>query len=108
MRASCRLFARRWIRPVPLAVGLLLVAAAFSATAVAQFVAPALAGLGSAGKWVLRPVEGGLQQALLDNLRSIGAAGRRKVGGRRRRTTRRVLPDAQPGRALRALPGWRR
>ena len=81
--AGLGLFARRWIRPVPLAVGLLLVAAAFSATAVVQFVAPALAGLGNAGKWVvLRPLEGGLQQALLDNLRSIGAvASARSVAG---------------------------
>ncbi len=75
VRASCGLLARRWIRPVPVAVGLLLVAAAFSATAVVQFVAPAVAGLGSAGtRAVLRPGDGGLQKALLDNLRSIGAA----------------------------------
>jgi len=75
VRASFCLLVRRWIRPVPVAVGLLLVAAAFTATAVVQFVAPAVAGLGSAGKRVmLRPVDGGLQKALLDNLRSIGAA----------------------------------
>jgi murein DD-endopeptidase MepM/ murein hydrolase activator NlpD len=95
-RASCGLFARRWIRPVPFAVGLLLVAAAFSATAVAQFVAPALAGLGSAGKWVLRPVEGGLQNALLDNLRSIGAAAAaRSVAGAD--DGAQSSPEAQPG-----------
>lgn len=82
-RVSLGLVARRWIRPVPLAVGLLLVAAAFTATAVVQFVAPAVAGLGSAGKRaVLRPLEGGLQKALLDNLRSIGAvAAARSVTG---------------------------
>ena len=81
-RASFGLFARRWIRPVPLAVGLLLVAAAFSATAVVQVVAPAVVGLGSAGKRVvLGPVDGWLQKALLDNLRSIGAvASARSVG----------------------------
>lgn len=74
-RAICGLLARRWIRPVPLAVGLLLVAAAFTATAVVQVVAPAVAGLGSAGKRVvLGPVDGWLQKALLDNLKSIGAA----------------------------------
>ena len=82
-RSSFGLLARRWIRPVPLAAGLLLVVAAFVATAVVQFVAPAVAGLGSAGKRVvLLPVDGGLQKALLDNLRSIGAAaGARSVAG---------------------------
>ena len=94
--ASCVLFARRWIRPVPFAVGLLLVAAAFSATAVVQFVTPALAGLGSAGKWVLRPVEGGLQRALLDNLRSIGAvAATRSIAGAGGDAD--TPPGAQPG-----------
>ena len=94
--AGCGRFARRWIRPVPFAVGLLLVAAAFSATAVAQFVAPGLAGLGSAGKWVLRPVEGGLQRALLDNLRTIGAAAAAKsVVGAADGAYR--SSDAQPG-----------
>lgn len=96
-RASLGLFARRWIRPIPLAVGLLLVAAAFSATAVAQVVAPAVAGLSSAGKRVvLRTVDGGLQKALLDNLRSIGAvAGARSVAGADGGTH--SPPGAQPG-----------
>ena len=94
MCANCRLFARRWIRPVPLAVGLLLVAAAFSATAVVQVVAPALAGLGSAGRWVV--VDGGLQKALLDNLRSIGAvAAARSVAGAE--DAAHSLPEVQPG-----------
>ena len=74
------LLARRWIRPVPMAVGLLLVAAAFAATAAVQFVAPAVAGWGTAGKRVvLRPADGGLQRALLDNLKSIGAAATAKT-----------------------------
>ena len=96
-RLSCALLARRWIRPVPLAVGLLLVAAAFTATAVVQFVAPAVAGLSSAGKRVvLRPLEGGLQKALLDNLRSIGgAAAARPVAGADGGAHR--APGAQPG-----------
>jgi len=79
-RVGCGLLARRWIRPLPVAVGLLLVAAAFTATAVVQFVAPAVAGLGSAGRRVVqRPLEGGLQKALLDNLMSIGAAAAAKT-----------------------------
>ena len=79
-RVGCGLLARRWIRPLPVAVGLLLVAAAFTATAVVQFVAPAVAGLGSAGRRVVQqPLEGGLQKALLDNLMSIGAAAAAKT-----------------------------
>ena len=79
-RAGFGRLARRWIRPVPVAVVLLLVAAAFSATAVAQFVAPAVAGLGSVGKRVvLRPADGGLRKVLLDNLLTIGAAAAAKT-----------------------------
>ena len=79
-RAIIGPLARRWIRPVPMAVGLLLVAAAFAATAAVQFVAPAVAGWGTAGKRVvLRPADGGLQRALLDNLMSIGAAATAKT-----------------------------
>ena len=86
-RVSFGPLARRWIRPVPLAVGMLLVAAAFTATAVVQFVGPAVAGLGNAGKRVvLAPLEGGLQKALLDNLRSIGAV-----------ATARSVADAEGG-----------
>ena len=96
-RASSGLLARRWIRPVPVAIGLLLVAAAFTAASAVRFVAPALAGLGNAGqRLVLRPVDGGLQKALLDNLRSIGAAAAARSdagadGGAH------GLPGAQPG-----------
>jgi murein DD-endopeptidase MepM/ murein hydrolase activator NlpD len=75
-RTRVVLLARRWIRPLPVAVSLLLVAIGLTATAVVQLVAPAVAVFGGAGQRVpLLPPDGRLQRALLDTLLSLGSGG---------------------------------
>ena len=78
--------AGRWLRPVPVAVTLLLAATAFAVAAVVQFVAPAVVGWASEQRVPVLSVDGGLRRKLLDNLMTIGSAatGRTAAGGDQR------------------------
>ena len=79
--AGAARFAGRWIRPLPVAAALLLVASALTAAALVQVAPRGPAANSNAGSGVpLLPVDGQLQKALLATLLSLGSATELKQG----------------------------